>query len=337
MGKMLSNNKKRHHFVPKAYLKAFCNEDGRVLVYRKDSPAQARPESPDSTQFRNYYYSQPTPSGERDNNTLEDMFSTIESGWPRTVADLVANKDINERLSNLFEFMSLQRVRVPAARDAAEGIDAHFVKAQLTLMHQRGQLPPAPPGLENLHDLVEVSIDPHRSIHAMVDMFNSLGAIYDRIGLAVAHNKTAVPFLTSDNPVIWFDPSVPFEQQLPYSIDLAHGPIVLVFPISPKMAIIGDTELADQYSKRGLLRIELEDEAKILNLNEQICRFAYESILASAEGQEDLILKHAELSPVLETMCLPGDQGLFTLHRQVFGKRIKKAKWKETAKNPRNV
>ena len=30
--------KKRHHYVPKAHLKAFTNGQHRVLVYRKDEP-----------------------------------------------------------------------------------------------------------------------------------------------------------------------------------------------------------------------------------------------------------------------------------------------------------
>ncbi|WP_223464370.1 DUF4238 domain-containing protein [Pseudomonas sp. GL-RE-26] len=327
MGKKQQNDKKRHHFVPKAYLKAFCNENGRVWVYRKDNPQQPRPESPDSTQFRNYYYSQPRPDGGQDNNALEDFFCTIESGWPETVANLRANKDINDQLSNLFEFMSLQRARVPAARDLTEGIDAQFVKSQLILMQARGELPTPPPGFEDLPNTVEVAIDPHRSIHAMVDMFQGMGALYDVIGLSVVHNKTSRPFLTSDNPVIWFDPSITFEQQLPYTVNLPQGPVALIFPISPHLAIVGDTAFAQSYAKEGLLQAEIDDEELIKAINEQICRFAYESILASAQGQEDLILKHAECSPVLETKEIRGWNGSITVHQQVFGKRHTKPKW----------
>lgn len=319
--------KKRHHFVPKAYLKAFCNPKGRVLVYRKDEPEKALPLDPDATQFRNYYYSQPKPDGGRDNNALEDHFSTIESDWPETVARLASRGDVNDRLSNIFEFMSLQRVRVPAARDAAEAIDAQMVKSALASMHAEGKLPPLPQGLEDLPHQVEVAIDPHRSIHAMVAMLQGMGQLYDSIGLAVVHNKTERPFLSSDNPVLWFDPSVPFEMQEPYSVSPNGGQVMLIFPVSPKLAILGSNEYAKIYARHGLMHIDMHDEKWVSKTNEQICRFAYEAVLASSPGQEDLILRYAEKSPVLETSMLPGKGGLLIVHRQVFGKRVPKPKW----------
>lgn len=69
-----TQQKKRHHFVPKAYLKAFTNQRGQVFVYRKDNPGRALPAKPDATQFERYYYTQPLPEGGQDNNTLEDIF-----------------------------------------------------------------------------------------------------------------------------------------------------------------------------------------------------------------------------------------------------------------------
>lgn len=318
--------KKRHHYVPKAYLKAFCNPNGRVLVYRKE-PHKALPLDPNATQFRNYYYSQPKPDGGQDNNTLEELFSNIETDWPETVARLGAGGNVNDRLPNLFEFMSLQRVRVPASRDMAEAIDAQAVKSTLALMHSRGELPPPPAGLEDLPNLVEVAIDPHRSIHAMAAMMKGLGQLYSSIGLIVVHNNTNRPFLSSDNPVIWFDSSVPFEEQQPYSLNLNAGSMVLIFPVSPQLAILGSTEYAKDYAQHGLRHAHIDDEGWVLLVNRQVCRFAYETILASAPGQEDLILQYADKSPVLETTVLPGAGGLLTVHRQVFGKRVQKPKW----------
>jgi hypothetical protein len=68
-------DKKRHHYVPKAYLKSFCDDSGKLLVYRKDDPSKAIPLSPDNTAFHKYYYSQPLPDGGKDYNVLEDFFS----------------------------------------------------------------------------------------------------------------------------------------------------------------------------------------------------------------------------------------------------------------------
>ncbi len=71
--------KKRHHYVPKAYLKYFCDGKGKLRVYRKDEPDKVIHQSPDNTAFHKYYYSQPLPNGGKDHNTLEDLFAELEA------------------------------------------------------------------------------------------------------------------------------------------------------------------------------------------------------------------------------------------------------------------
>lgn len=203
--------KKRHHFVPKAYLNAFCDKKGRLFIYRKDAPSTPLHVTPDATQFRRYYYSQPTPAGDQDNNTLEDLFSEIESAWPETVEKLNKSEDVNNRLENIFQFMALQRARVPATRDMVEAMLAQTVKDTMKTMLASGRLAPPPRGLDDLPNNIEISIDPHRSIHAMVHIIQGMEQLYSMIGFAIVHNTTDQLFLTSDNPVLWFDPSLPFD------------------------------------------------------------------------------------------------------------------------------
>jgi len=159
--------KKRHHFLPKAYLKPFCDEEGKLHVYRKDKPEQEIRLSPDNTGFHKYYYSQATPSGRRDDDTLEDLFSEYESEWPGIVLKFRARENVNRHLDTICAFIGLQRARVPAARDACERILAENVKATIRRMRDQGDLPPLPFGLGDLFDHVDVAIDPHQSIHAM--------------------------------------------------------------------------------------------------------------------------------------------------------------------------
>jgi hypothetical protein len=317
---------KRHHYVPKAYLKAFCDKKGRLLVYRKDASPNALYVTPDNTQFQGYYYSQPTPDGGRDNNSLEQLFSEVESKWPATLAVLHSKGPANERIAHLCEFMALQRVRVPAARDMAEAALARSVKDTTTVMLSNGSIPPPPASLSDFPNGVEVSIDPHQSIHAMAAMMQGMSALLSKLGLAVIHNLTATPFLTSDNPVIWFDPSRPFDEQRPYTVD-PNGPISLAFPISPTVAIIGSREYSAHYARHGLLHSDVGDEDWVISINEQICRFAYEAVIASELGQEKLIAKYASTSPVHEAMALNVTSGAASLHRFAFGKRKNKPKW----------
>ena len=79
------NRKKRHHYIPIAYLNQFTDESGRIYAYRKDEPEIPLYVKPDNIGFERYYYSQPLPEGGQDNNKLENFFSEDESTWPSVV------------------------------------------------------------------------------------------------------------------------------------------------------------------------------------------------------------------------------------------------------------
>lgn len=320
---------KRHHFVPKAYLNAFQDGKGRVYVYRKDRPSPPLYVTPDATQFRGYYYSQPTADGRKDNHTLEQLFSTIEGQWPALVRRMHAREDVNDSLANLLEFIVLQRVRVPAARDATETLDAHVVKTQMRMLLAQGHLPPPPAGLEDLPEQVEVAVDPHRSIHAMPVMIRGIAKLFEQLGFVAIHNLTQDSFLTSDNPVIWLDPSLPFDAQRPYAIGHDCGPVLFYFPVSPRLAIVGTREHATCYRSHGLTHSDVSDENFVHMMNVQVCRFAYEAVISQTPGHDALVTQFADVSPVNETTTLYGAKRAAVISRMVFGARIAKPKWKD--------
>lgn len=318
--------KKRHHYIPRAYLKFFCDEKGKVRVYLKDNPDKFIHQSPDNTGFHKYYYSQPLPKSGKDHNTLENLFSELEDKWPPIVERLCQRENVNDSLEDIFNFIALQRVRVPASRDACERMRAELVKATAHLMDAMGKLPPKPKGFEDILNHVEVSIDPHQSIHAMVDMIRGTGRVFDQIGIGALHNMTDTPFLTSDNPVIWFDPSVSEAEMRPYVLQ-AGEPVVLLFPISPSLMIYGHTSMREQFSYGGFGHSELSKLESVETMNRQICRFAYKAVFAQRAGQEALIKEHAHLSPVLLTKTLSVEKRKVVFFENVFGKRERKPKW----------
>jgi len=312
------NEKKRHHYVPEAYLRAFCDSSGKLKVYPKEEGSSPYTLKPGGTGHRRYYYSQPTPEGGVDNNRLEDLFSTLEGQWPLLVKRMARREDVNDGLETLFEFAALQRVRVPASRDVTEARLAKLAKQLMSEMHAAGELPPLPPGLDGLWDKIDVAIDPHQSIHGMVhDLQSSVIEVFGRIGLFAVHNSTSLPFLTSDNPVIWFDPSVPDEEQRPYEVSI-DGPILFIFPISPTMLLMGSDADKPEFSIQGLRYAEAPDESWVIRINETVCRYGYEVVYASSSRQEDTIKRYISISPVHD----PEDA-----MRMIFGKRTKLPKW----------
>ncbi len=319
--------KKRHHYVPKAYLRFFSDEEEKLRVYLKDAPEKVLYQSPDNTAFEKYYYSQPLPEGGTDNNSLEDQFSLTESAWPPIVEKLRNGDDINDQLETLFTFIALQRARVPASRDAQESMLAATVLATARQLDAMGKLPPKPKGFEDILDHVGISIDPHKSIHGMVDTIRAMGTVFSLMGIGALHNRTDIPFLTSDNPVIWFDPSVPEDSMQPYRIK-PDGEVVLLFPVTPSLIIYGHSSMKERFSQYGFGYGELDKRPTVKAMNRQICRFAYKSVFAQKPGQEALIKKYASISPVLRTQVLSHEEGEFLVHQSVFGERPTKPKWK---------
>ncbi len=321
-------NKKRHHYVPKAYLKFFCDDTGRVLLYRKDEPSIGIPLSPDNTGFHKYYYSQPLSDGEKDHNALEDFFSKVEEKWPGIVDRLHRREDVNDSLEAIFQFMALQRVRVPATRDGIERMESERALAVLRRLDAGGKLPPKPEGFEDILDRVEVPINPHVSIHAMPHIVQGIGKVFSRIGIVALHNKTAIPFLSSDNPVVWFDPSVQESNLQPYVLK-PEGPVVLLFPVSPSLVVYGHTSILEQFVSEGLGIADLSDVGVVEMINRQVCRFWYQAIFAQKGGQERLIQDHAALSPTIRFNRIPTEKGEIIPFDMVFGKRERKPKWVE--------
>ena len=319
--------KKRHHYVPITYLNRFTDGGGRIYAYRKDDPAKSLHLRPSEIAFERYYYSQPLPEGGQDNNRLEDLFSKIETAWPGLVDDLSGARDLGNRIEQLFEFIGLLRVRGPAARDPVELYLAHIARRKMMALVESGRLPPPPAGLT--FDEIEISIDPHQSIHAMVPMVKGFARLWEFCGLEVIHNTTSEPFATSDNPVIVFDPDVAEARILPYTVRPPRGRVELLLPISPTVLLRGSTELPVIRPGDRPRHVEMRSRAAVCRMNRFAARFGYRFVFANHSGLQALVAKHAALSPTIRFDVVPDlDDGEFNFMQMVFGPRPQKPKWR---------
>ena len=319
----MRNEKKRHHYTSVTYLNGFVDDTGRVLAYRQDDPTEPLHIRPDEIALERYYYSQPLPDGGRDNNKLEDFFGTIENTWPQLVSVLKSGTSINvSDFEALCTFMTMMRVRVPATRDLVELSLAEQVKATVRLRDELGRGPPKPEGREDILDHMTVVIDPHQSLHAMPSLAQGFGVILDQLSFEVLHNQTDVSFLTSDNPVMYFDPTMSEGSVLPYQVRPPWGSIELLFPIDPQTALRG-------HSGFGPLRhVSLTDRKAVKRINRFTVRFGYRFVFADNRGHNALIVKYADTSPVLRSATVPGPEGRKLVYSEwVFGPRRKKPKW----------
>ena len=225
------------------------------------------------------------------------------------------------------------RVRVPAVRDLYETASAETVKIQMRYLDELGQLPPKPKGHEDILDHLRVSIDPHISIHAMPDMVRAFSRIVEQIGFEIVHNESGSTFVTSDNPVVYFDPTVDEQRINPYAVQRSGGSIELLFPIDSQTVLRGRSELKSAFSRDGIRHVRLKDRHDLVRINRLVARFGYRFIFATSSSHAQLVRKYADRSPVLRRRVeseASGGRRIF--YQQVFGPRPSIPKW--TSKKP---
>lgn len=324
--------KKRHHYVPRAYLKAFCDPSGQLTVYHKDAPGESFRQRPATAALQKYYYSQPTPDGDRDNDRLENLFCEYESEWPPIVESLRDGRDANDKIASIAAFIALQRARVPATRDACEAFMASMLRRVVNKVSE--QHPSSlPEKLRSVVDSASIAVNPHESIHAMVHVINGTAQVLDQIGLSVVPNPTARPFITSDNPVAWLDPEQPAAEARPYAL-ATGGKAALLFPIAPDALIYGHSDFKREFDQHGLLMTAPATTDFVDEMNWHLCRFAYRAVFASEDSFGDLVEEHRDASPIVRSTSVAGDDSGLVLHRYGWGRPEPKPRWEPRSGMP---
>jgi hypothetical protein len=145
--------------------------------------------------------------------------------------------------------------------------------------------------------------------------------------LVALHNSTDTPFLTSDNPVIWLDPSISDSAMRPYELQ-PNGPIVFIFPIAPDLALYGDSTMRDDFAYEGLSHKDFPEKTLIDTINREVCRFAYRSVFGRGPEAQGLVQEYADICPTVESSFVsPGIATEKVIHRNAFGPRPNKPKW----------
>lgn len=257
-------------------------------------------------------------------NALEDLFSTFEGSWPRILAVLASGRDLNTVLQDLLGMIGFQRVRVPAFRDAIEQSLELHAREGLENLKRLGELPPAPPEVPNIFDLVKVAIDPHQSIHGMAKLLRAVGPALDVLGYQILRNETEIDFITSDYPVSYY--AVTGRQILPYVVR-TDARSELVFPLTARMAVLGSSTDRHRFRRKGLKIVESRDPEKVRMINRTTAQFGYEALFSSTQLPAAFVRRHKQ-SPVLS----PASRGFHPDDMRMpdftFGDRKKLLKWR---------
>lgn len=314
---------KRHPFVPVTYLKGFTDRSGMLHVYRKDAPDKPFRQRPEATGYERRYYAQVSDDGERDDTTLEAYFSEVESHWPKILGALRDGQREFPEAPQLIVFMALLRVRGPAYRDAAELHLADLTLGDLHRLLDAGELPAPPSELAGRLDELRVAIDPQMSLIAMAGGMKNIASLLESLSYDVLHNKTATGFLTSDNPVMYYDSRQPVLRMQPYNIIPGSSRIELILPLSKDMLLRGrSTPVRTQIGHKSV-----RESATIRRFNRVTARFAYRAVYAPDSLSSQIVCQNAALSPVPRFDKVALEKGSVRLGQMVFGPRSSKLKW----------
>lgn len=258
---------------------------------------------------------------------MESLFGQLENGWPALRSKLASWSSLSPKdCEELQLFIAAQRARVPCTRDMMEAFLAHKTKEDLFSLVEHGELDPPPTELASRLDELIVSILPEKSIEGIPHIIRAMGKIFQRVGLKIIKNETNISFITSDNPVCVFDPSVVAKSMQPYVLR-AGGPIELIFPVDQKTLVLGHTEMRENYLKHGPRRQRVRESKIISSYNVKIAKFAYHLLIGGSSDHRSLLKAFSDNSPVLQNVSGWSRGNPEGVPVMGFGERYKKPKW----------
>lgn len=309
-------DKKRHHYVSATYLRGFCDARGKVSAYCKDFPGKILYSKPEEIGFEKYYYSQLTVDGGQDNNSFEDLFGSVEEHWPRVLAAIKRGNADAEILHWFYAFLAMARARVPAARDFHESAMALRMRVEIKALAEIGKLPQKLRRYEHELDTVPIAVNRQRTLATMSDDMRRFGDMSRLLGFEVIANETDIDFITSDNPVCYFDPTLPARQIVPYDVERQ---IELYFPLDSRTLLRGSHRLR---SRGQMPRVRsLTSASRAQAINRMIAKFGYRFLFARDRSHGETLEQSHAVSPVLSA-SVRRTAGEIEIHlRHVFGPR----------------
>ena len=247
---------KKQHVIPKCYVKAWVdpsspkNQEPYVWVFGKEE-RDGRRKAPRNIFHENDFYTVGMSEGDRD-LAVEHGLSEIESLFAGIrIQKLNFGRELSdEEHFTLCLFVAALHMRTPAQLDHLTG----FWERVLNVMNQmKESFDKAPPekrvqmasasslgssdGKGASMEQVQAAVD-ERVKHIMVPALIAEAKLLPKLDMAILQTDSELGFITSDSPVVWFDPEAykrPPMHQVPA---LMYETIEITMPISPSQMLL---------------------------------------------------------------------------------------------------
>lgn len=271
---------KRQHYIPRFYLKNFSvGGTYKAIGVFHLITSKYIPRGKLRTQaYKNYFYGK--------GSEPEQTLSILEGHSAAIIADIIQHKSLPPMLSqehhNLLLFTILQNSRTPyTAEELNEMADKSIKKVFSKDLKIRNHL-----------DKVKISFRDPMKMALRTAVLTS--PITMDLKYKLLDNKTKSPFITSDNPVVYYNQFMETRKPLGATTGLACKGLKIFFPISPKCSIVFyDRDTYKVGNKRDIL-VNITNMQDICMLNMLQCISANESIYFNDQLTERDVRKLVE-------------------------------------------
>jgi len=265
---------KKQHYIPACYLKAWCDENTPkghtpyVWIFDADG-SNSRRKSPEKIFYESDMYTIEGKEGNRD-LVLEHGLSQLEETFSRIRRKtLAAKRAINETERLLLcAFIASMHTRTPARREhlreqwerplrMMEGLNEWLSKAtpeELSLART--------PSLSSVESKKSISFEQVKEIYenpirtTLRVTIRTLTPLLAKLDMAIIEAPKESPFITSDNPCVWFDAAAYKRPPMFQSPALMYKTIEITLPISPHQIIWLNRAGIIGYEKANVLVVD---------------------------------------------------------------------------------
>ena len=248
--------KKRQHYVPQFYLRNFVREDNKFTIFNIKSEKIIE-NAPYTRQcYEDYYYG--------DDEVWEEKLGVIESSAALVIAKI--NEQTNyypnvEEIKILKKFILYQRYRTIRNKDNLLNIRWNGAKTYVEMNLRKEGKYVSENTIKVLKKEFEKRYDRIIPQQALEITTNLLDNIEDLELLIIQYNNKIQHLISSDNPVVFYNP---FYQR---AVGLMSAGLIILLPISSsKLIVIFDSKMYQRYKNNKIVKLTNENEVKMLNI-----------------------------------------------------------------------
>ncbi len=260
------NTPRKHHYLPKFYLKEFSSNDRNLMQIDKATGHTAICAINDLATIRDYHRLDADDFD--DPYELERSLSSVEGELAKATRRVLERgiEDLTDK-ARLVELVSMLRVRIPAVKAIIEENHRQFVRSGTVILERFEKFPRPPLGLEDVPRMDKLDIEISNWI-CLKHMFKLAadGKIL-RLLLSMTPSVIRAPegefFLTGDQPVAVYSPSAKLtrsegvaltESDVEISLPLSHNTLIRLDwkPANPE-SVYAKPEEVSEFNRRTVI------------------------------------------------------------------------------------